>query len=83
MCSSDLAGALDHHAVADADVLAGDLVLVVERGAGDDDAADGDRRQRRHRRQRAGAPDFNRDVRERSEERRGGKECRSRWSPYH
>ena len=22
-------------------------------------------------------------VRERSEERRGGKECRSRWSPYH
>ena len=28
-----------------------------------------------------GSPDFNADVR--SEERRVGKECRSRWSPYH
>ena len=26
---------------------------------------------------------FNIDVRVRSEERRVGKECRSRWSPYH
>ena len=24
-----------------------------------------------------------RDMKERSEERRVGKECRSRWSPYH
>src|SRR2546430_11247727 len=28
-------------------------------------------------------PDRGRDVRRRSEERRVGKECRSRWSPYH
>src|SRR2546422_8852767 len=28
-------------------------------------------------------PALERELRERSEERRGGKECRSRWSPYH
>ena len=27
--------------------------------------------------------DVERDYKERSEERRVGKECRSRWSPYH
>ena len=33
-----------------------------------------------------GRPEFQRmliDIQERSEERRVGKECRSRWSPYH
>src|SRR5256886_13219303 len=28
-------------------------------------------------------PDFSRRIHSRSEERRVGKECRSRWSPYH
>ena len=32
---------------------------------------------------RAGVADFQMLERERSEERRVGKECRSRWSPYH
>src|SRR2546422_476063 len=32
---------------------------------------------------RAERAEFRRAVRERSEERRVGKECRSRWSPYH
>ena len=36
----DVAGALHDHRVADAHVLARDLVLVVQRGVGDDDAAD-------------------------------------------
>src|ERR1022692_1787151 len=27
--------------------------------------------------------DYDRSIQERSEERRVGKECRSRWSPYH
>ena len=27
--------------------------------------------------------DINKNIRSRSEERRVGKECRSRWSPYH
>ena len=30
-----------------------------------------------------GTEDWKRVMRERSEERRVGKECRSRWSPYH
>src|SRR3989442_5415159 len=29
------------------------------------------------------APELSRRFRQRSEERRVGKECRSRWSPYH
>ena len=28
-------------------------------------------------------PDYALELRDRSEERRVGKECRSRWSPYH
>ena len=56
-----VAGALDHHMVADADVLAADLVLVVQCRVGDDDPADGDRRQPRHRRQRACPPDLDVD----------------------
>ena len=44
-----IAGALDDDGVADADVLARDLVLVVQGGALHDDAAHGDRLQHRHR----------------------------------
>ena len=55
-----VAGALDDDGVAVADVLARDLVLVVQGGAADDDAADGDRLQLGHRRQRAGAADLDR-----------------------
>ena len=44
-----VAGPLHHHPVAGADVLAGDLVLVVEGRAGDGDAADVDRLQLGHR----------------------------------
>src|SRR6185312_3579890 len=57
----DVAGALDDDMIALADVLAGDLVLVVQGGAADDDAADGDWLQLGHRGQRAGAADLDRD----------------------
>src|SRR2546427_13286459 len=36
-----------------------------------------------HRAKIAGAEQIGDEVLERSEERRVGKECRSRWSPYH
>ena len=58
----DVAGALDAHGVADPHVLAGDLVLVVERRIGDDDAADGHRLEPRHRGQRPGAADLDVDA---------------------
>ena len=58
----DIAGALDAHGVADPHVLAGDLVLVVQRRIGDDDAADGDRLEPRHRGQRPGAADLDVDA---------------------
>ena len=58
----DVAGALHDHRVADAHVLARDLVLVVQRGVGDDDAADGDRLEPGDRRQRAGAADLDVDA---------------------
>ena len=58
----DVAGALDAHGVADADVLARDLVLVVQRRIGDDDAADRHRIELRDRRQRAGAADVDFDA---------------------
>ncbi len=45
-----------------ADVLAGDLVLVVQCGVGDDDAAHRHRLQPRHRRQGAGAANLNVDL---------------------
>ena len=48
--------------VADADVLAVDVVLVVQRRELDDDAADLDRLEDRERVQRAGAPDVDADV---------------------
>ena len=62
-----VAGALHDHLVADAHVLARDLVLVVQRGVRDHDAADGDRLQLGDRRQRAGAADLDRDVVERGD----------------
>ena len=52
---------LDHHRVADADVLALDIVLVVQRGPGDHDAANRDRRQLGHRRQGTRPADLDRD----------------------
>src|SRR5207244_355919 len=51
----DIAGALHDDHVADADVLAGDLVLIVERRIGDDDAADGHGLEPRHWRHRTSA----------------------------
>ena len=57
-----VAGALDAHGVADPHVLAGDLILVVERRIGDDDAADRDRLQPRHGGQRTGAADLDVDA---------------------
>ena len=58
----DVAGALDADRVADANILARDLVFVVQRRVGDDDAADRHRIEPRDGRQRAGAPDLNFDV---------------------
>ena len=58
----DVAGALHDHGVADADVLARDLVLVVQRRVRHDDAADGHRLELGDRRQRAGAADLDVDV---------------------
>ncbi len=57
----DVTGALDDDGVADAHVLAADLVFVVQRGVGDDDAADVDRLEPCDGRERAGAAnlDFN------------------------
>ena len=68
-----VAGALHHHGVADADIDAVaeratvvadalDVVLVVQGGVLHHDAADGDRRQPRHRRHRAGTADLNVDA---------------------
>ena len=56
-----VAGALDDHGIAEPDVLALDVVFVVQGGAGDHDAADGDRLERGHRCERAGAPHLHRD----------------------
>ena len=69
----DVARPLDHDGVADANVVALadrlavriealDVILVVQRDVLDDDAADRDRRQPRHRRQRAGAADLDIDL---------------------
>ena len=61
----DVAGALDAHAVADAQAEPRDLVAVVERDVGDDHAADADRLQPPDRRQLAGAADLDVDRFER------------------
>ncbi|MNT16590.1 hypothetical protein D3C72_1517020 [compost metagenome] len=58
----DVAGALQDDRVADAHVLAGDLVLVVQGGVADHDAADRDGVQTGDRGQRAGAADLDVDA---------------------
>ncbi len=58
----DVAGALHAHRIADTDVFPRDLVLVVQRRIGDDDAADRHGAQLGDRRQRAGAPDIDLDA---------------------
>ena len=58
----DLAGLLDHHRVADADVLAGDLVGVVQAGPLDGRAGQAHRLQVGHRRQLARLADLDADV---------------------
>ena len=57
-----VSGTLDHDAVADPDILAFDLVLIVERGVRDRDAADPDGSQARDRGQGAGATDLDLDA---------------------
>ncbi len=56
-----VAGALDRHGVVDAHIEPLDLVLVVERGVRDHDAADRHRLEPRNRRERAGAADLDVD----------------------
>ena len=58
----DIAGALDDHAIADADVEPPDLVEVVQRRAPHGRAADEDRREPRHRREHAGPADVHLDL---------------------
>ena len=58
----DVAGTLDDHRVADAHVLARDLVLIVQRGVLHHDAADGHRLELGDRRERAGAAHLDLDV---------------------
>ena len=57
-----VAGALDDHVVALADLLAVDVLLVVQRRARDGDAADLDRLEHRPRVERAGAADADQDL---------------------
>ena len=57
-----VAGALDRHRVADPHAEPLDLVLIVQGGVLHHHAADGDRFELRHRRQRAGAADLDLDV---------------------
>ena len=59
---NDVAGALDHDRVADAHILARDLVFVVQRGVLHHHAADRDGLQFRDRRELAGAADLDVDV---------------------
>src|SRR6185437_817850 len=58
----DVAGALDDDRVAFANVLALDLILVMQGGAADDDAADRDRLELGNRRQRAAPADLDADL---------------------
>ena len=62
----DVAGALEQHRVADADVLALDLVHVVQRDVADGDAADRHRLELGDRRQHAGAADRRDDAQDAS-----------------
>src|SRR3712207_7097699 len=73
VCSSDLAGTIaDEHVGAQAEAL---------RGAGELDAGPRGVALQEHGAARHATTSAR--VRRRSEERRVGKECRSRWSPYH
>ena len=54
--------AADYHRITDVHILAPHLVLIVQRGIGDSDAADEHRRQPRHRRQRAGPANLHVDA---------------------
>ena len=74
----DVARALHDDRIADADILARDLVLVVKRCVLHDDAANGDGREFRHRRQRACAADLNIDVLQHGHRLLGGKFVRRR-----
>src|SRR5260370_31712523 len=79
------------------DVCSSDLALDLRQRAGADPAAQVHLALRRTLQREPSAPEIERGVRflqkmrsehhataeERSEERRVGKECRSRWSPYH
>ena len=56
-----ITGPLDHHPVADTDVLAANFILVVKRRVRDNNAPDGDRCKTRHRCERAGPPDLDVD----------------------
>jgi len=58
----DIPGALNDDPVADADILAFDLILVVQGGAADGDAADLDRLHDRHRGEGAGAADLDLNI---------------------
>ena len=57
-----VAGTPHDDGVADSNVLAANLVFVMQRGVGNRDAADEHRSQARHRRQRAGAADLDIDT---------------------
>ncbi len=70
---NDVARALQHHGVANANILAGDFVLVVQRGPRHKHAADIDRLQRRDRRQRAGTADLDQNVLQNRRRLLGGK----------
>ncbi len=70
---NDVASAAHDDHVADAHVLAPNLVLVVQRGVVHRDAADKDRREARHRRQRPGTADLNRDIEQFGDRLLGGK----------
>src|SRR5579871_397615 len=59
---NDIAGALDDHRVADTDVLALDLVFIVQGRAANDDAAHRDGLEIGDRRQRAASADIDEDV---------------------
>ena len=56
-----IASPLDHHPVANTDILAADFILVMKRRVGDNNTADGDGFKPRHRCQRAGTPDLDVD----------------------
>ena len=75
---NDIAGPLDNHRIANADVLTIDLVLIVQCGVGDDDTANCDRFKPCHRGQRTGAPHLHVDRADHGLSLFGGKLMRQR-----